>query len=340
MDSNLAVSVSMSLALLETLRKLGVERPETLLQAAGIDASLLGRPENRIPFAQQQALWILAVERANTADFGLHFARYIQPASIGLPGYMAMNCRTVGDSFDFLVKYQSLAGEGGEFTLARDEGEIVLSYRAINADLAVTRHRVLAIMATTLSFGRWLVGQAYQPSRVCFTDTSDDSGCQIAEFFDCPVSFGADSNCLVFPAAVADISIANASEDLLLLLRERGDRLLATLQDYTGLASRIASQLASQLDGCVPDKAVIATQLGMSERTLQRRLQKENTSYQEVLDATRKHLALELLRNTALPAPEIATKLGFGEPSAFYRGFKKWTGSTPGQYRAASSNPE
>ena len=99
------------------------------------------------------------------------------------------------------------------------------------------------------------------------------------------------------------------------------------------------NQFSDQLNGVLPDKSLIAAQLGMSDRTLQRRLRDEGTSFREILDDTRHYLARELLRNTRFPLADVATQLGFAEPSAFYRAFRKWEGCTPGQFREAPANP-
>ena len=113
LDSQLEVSVGLTRAILDTLRSLDVAEPEALLTEAGIEAGQLDKPENRIPLEQQQNLWQLAVERSRSGAFGLDFARCIQPTSFGLLGYMAMNCRSIGESIEAVVKYQFLAGQGG-----------------------------------------------------------------------------------------------------------------------------------------------------------------------------------------------------------------------------------
>jgi len=74
----------------------------------------------------------------------------------------------------------------------------------------------------------------------------------------------------------------------------------------------------------------------MSERTLQRRLREEGTTYQATLERTRHYLARDLLRNTQMSLAEVAVQLGFSEPSTFFRAFKRWEGATPGQYREAT----
>ena len=194
------------------------------------------------------------------------------------------------------------------------------------------------MLAANVSFGRWLVGEAFQPLETGFTAAAPEDLRDYEEFFGCPVMFGAQDNRLVYPAAVTALAVPNASEELLLLLSERANRLLASQSQRSGIAARIASLLATQLNAAVPDKSVIAVQLGMSERTLQRRLQAEGTSFQEILDNTRHYLARELLRNTAVALADVAAQLGFTEPSTFYRAFKKWEGLTPGQYRETAQS--
>ena len=335
-DSQLQVSVGLTLAILDTLRTLGVGDTDALLEAARIDPRLLEKPENRIPLEQQQALWQLAVQASGTPAFGLHFARCIQPTNFGLLGYMAMNCRDIGECFEAIVRYQFLAGQGGEFTLASDGAGVGLCYTPVNPGHPATAQRVVAMLAATAGFGRWLVGEHFKARRVEFTQAAAVNTADYEEFFACAVVFDAPRNCLFFDEAVTRLGVPNASEELLLLLSERANRLLQSLSQHSGIAARIASLLATQLTDMLPDKTVIASQLGMSERTLQRRLKQEGTSFQVILDNTRHYLARELLRNTALPLTGVATHLGFAEPSAFFRAFRKWEGCTPGQYRAAT----
>jgi AraC-like DNA-binding protein len=338
--SQLQVSVGLTRAILEALRMLAVPDPEGLLPLAGIDPALLDKPENRIPFEQQQSLWTLAVERAGGAAFGLHFARCIQPMSFGLLGYMVMNCATIAECLEATVKYQFLAGQGGEFSLVHGGKETsahaCLCYSPVNPEHPVTQHRVVAMLAANVSFGRWLIGEAFGPEKVEFTHAAPGNAGEYEEFFGCAVVFGASCNCLHYSADVMALAVPNASEDLLQLLGDRADRQLGNLSQSSPIAARIATLIATQLDNTVPDRSLIAAQLGMSQRTLQRRLRDEGTSYQAVLDNTRHYMAVELLRNTQIPLSRVAGQLGFAEPSAFYRAFKKWEGVTPGQYRESA----
>jgi hypothetical protein len=130
-DSHREVSVGLTHAILEALRMEGVANPEALLPEAGIDPDLLAKPENRIPFERQNALWALAVSSAPEPAFGLQFARSVQPTRFGVVGYMAMNCGSIGECLEAIVDYQFLAGEGGEFSLEPCGSDTALCYNPV-----------------------------------------------------------------------------------------------------------------------------------------------------------------------------------------------------------------
>jgi len=327
------VSIGLSEAVIDTARSLGVSDTDALIADAGIDKSLFNKPENRIPFIQHQRLWELALERGDSPIFGLHFAHNVQATHFGLLGYMIMNCQTIADCLEAIVKYQFLSGQGGEFSLEKTKNTTALSYAAVNAELPVTQHRVVAMIAAHISFGRWLLSCDYKPDLVEFCHVCPAEAEEYDAFFEAPVLFGRDSNRITFSENVTSRRIPLASADLLELLSERADRLLANITKQSGITGQISKLLVRQMGVALPSRSMIAVQLGLSERTLQRRLKDENTHYQAVLDTTRYHLARDLLINTPLPLSEVSAQLGFAEPSAFYRAFKKRYGVTPGQYR-------
>ncbi len=327
------VSIGLSTAVIDTARSLGVADTAALIADAGIDEAQFDKPENRIPFVQQQRLWELAVERAACSTFGLHFARNVQATHFGLLGYMVMNCQTISDCLAAIVKYQFLSGQGGEFSLERAGSSTIFSYTAINVELPVTQHRVTAMFAAHISIGRWLLGSDYKPDLVEFSHTQPKGTDEYVEFFNAPIHFGSSDNRITFSDSVTSLKIPHASSDLLALLSERADRLLRDITSQSGIVGQINKLFVLQIGQALPSRSMIAMQLGISERTLQRRLNREQTSYQAVLDTTRYQIACDLLKNTTLPLSDIATQLSFAEPSAFYRAFKKQEGMTPGRFR-------
>ncbi|WP_313462863.1 helix-turn-helix domain-containing protein, partial [Pseudomonas nitroreducens] len=99
------------------------------------------------------------------------------------------------------------------------------------------------------------------------------------------------------------------------------------------ISGRVVALLGEQLARGEPGRASVASELGLSERTLQRRLAEEGSSYQQLLADTRRQLAERYLGEGNLPATDIAALLGYSEPSVFFRAFRHWTGLTPGEYR-------
>jgi len=331
------VSVSITLTLIQALQQLGVKNTSELLTKAGIDHGLLAQPENRLPFPQQEAFWQLAVD-ASDETLPLVFAAQSQPASFSITGYIAMNSHTVGEALDATAHYLAVAGEGGHIEVERDNEQIHVEYVPLNAQNNLSAVRSCAMLAANLMLGRWLIGDAFTPTNVDLMLAAPTGATVFERFFKAPLNFSAQRNRLSFQRHIEDINIPHASLDLLNLMKARADRVIAQTQSASAhhqVTDQIVTLLVSSLMGQEPDKARIADKLNMSQRTLQRRLCAEGTSYQQVLDNTRHQLAVDYLKQLELTITDIAYLLGFTEPSAFYRAFKKWSSLTPGQFRDA-----
>ncbi len=105
-------------------------------------------------------------------------------------------------------------------------------------------------------------------------------------------------------------------------------------------AALLATSSFAQKSETLLERNQLAKTLNLSERTLQRRLADEGSSYQQLLNDTRRQLAERYLRDGQLAATEIALLLGYSEPSVFFRAFRQWTGLTPGEYRARQQTQE
>lgn len=336
--SQCEVSVSLVKTVLETARSLGISNTGLLLKQAGIDPDLLSESENRIPFALHEKLWQAAVTQTGDAHFGLKLGIQTQPASHSVLGYIMTNSATIGEALDATEKYQVLSGEGGKLCVKRDRRYTTTSYAPINSEKGISHQRVCGVLAAQVNLGRWLVGDSFQPEKVCFTVATLADPAPYEELFRCPVQFGARQNRVTYPRSVDQLPIPLASHDMLKLMKQRADAVIRRLATTNTMAGQVTKLLVSSLIGQEPDKGLIAQKLGISQRTLQRKLLKENTTYQKILDNTRQRLALEYLQQSQLTVTDITYLLGFTEPSAFYRIFKKWQGVTPGQYREHQNN--
>lgn len=326
-----SVSASLTQAVLHAAVALGLSRAE-LLSACGLTASHLDDPDARVPLHSQQRLWSLIAEQLSEQEVGLAIGQALAPGQFSVLGYLLQSSLTLSDAVQAVQRFQRLAGEGGEITL-RSEGECLwLIYHAVKPELPATRVRVLALMAfwqrlmTPLLADFHLLG-----ARFMHAEPEDVQVYQ--QLFACPLQFAASDYALALPCALLDAPLAQANVPLQKLLREHAESLLARLPSAS-LSAQVVSLLSSQLSQGEPDRNQLARALNLSERTLQRRLADEGSSYQQLLNDTRRQLAERHLRDGQLAATEIALLLGYSEPSVFFRAFRQWTGLTPGEYRS------
>jgi AraC-like DNA-binding protein len=159
-------------------------------------------------------------------------------------------------------------------------------------------------------------------------DTSEHT-----RIFGCPVRFGADVNAIVFDPALLALPLRSADPVLAEILAAADDEALARLPGTTSTADVVRRRLPELLTNGEATLAVTARAVGMSERSLQRRLRDDGVSYQKLLDDVRRELAEHYLARDDLSTADVAFLVGFSDPASFHRAFKRWTGVTPAQHR-------
>lgn len=330
------VAASLAQALLSVAGELGLD-PDGACRSASLDPGLIADADARVPFLTQEALWAALVAQAelvHARDFGLEVGSRTAPGSFNLLGFIAVNSRTLGEAFAHIERYQNIAGGGGRVSVHPVPGGIEVRYTPLHPQADVTRHRVAAVLAAWAGMGRWLNG-TFRIEAVQLTAQPPRPE-DYRALFGCPVHTGSDRNALRVSDDVLALPIPQASSAALAALRAHADRLLATLSaPARPLSRQVARLLGEQLMNGEPDREAVARTLGMSARTLQRRLQDEGSGFQQLLQETRLALARDYLAQDTLGIAEIGFLLGFSEPSAFFRWFRNATGQTPGQYRAS-----
>ena len=156
-----------------------------------------------------------------------------------------------------------------------------------------------------------------------------------AEAFSCPVTFGAERHELRIDAHVLELPLPGGDPATAAAAEAQCRRLLERLGPGGGLTTRLRRLLLASR-GMLPGQADAAAQLGLSERTLRRRLAGEGSSFREVADRVRSELVSGYLEDTSLPLDEIAARTGFSDGANLSHAFRRWTGQTPGQWRAAA----
>ena len=307
------------------------------LAAAGIAAEALADNGKRIPGEAHERLLQHLLRVSGDPLFGLHSARFVQPGSWSVLGYIAMNCATLGEAMSRIVPYEKLVGDMGVSRIEASAEHVRLIWSCRHQPADIRRHMVENVLASWLIYARWIAESAHSPREAWFEHAPPD-GVDLAEYqavFGCPVRFEQPCNALIVPLEYLGVPLRQADANLLRTLEEHALTLIAGLDDDEPLPRRVKNALRLLLKDGLPRKERVAEKFNMTVRTLQRHLQQADSSYQQILDELRRELAEHYLLRSDLAIQDIASYLGFTESRSFHRSFKGWTGQTPGEFREA-----
>jgi AraC-like DNA-binding protein len=327
-------SVAFLRALLDRSRVAGVD-PDAVLRDAGVSRETLGDVNGWVPVDAMARAWTLVSERAADVDFGLHAAESLPLGVYGVLEFATLSSPNIQGALERVARYYRLMGAMSEIALevGRDAARVVLR-PVVPIEPARLRHYHEYTITFLVSRGRMLGGDAVTPSEVRFMHPAPASTAEHARILRAPVRFGHPANELVVPRAVLDIPLPSANAAASDALGRAGETMLAASPHDMVALARAATRTA--LGAGDASLESVARSMRVGARTLQRRLGERGTSYARVLDEIRRETAQRWIEQGAMSFGEIAFGLGFSEPSAFHRAFKRWTGSTPRSYRAAN----
>lgn len=305
-----------------------------VLTEVGLDPSRVKDPDARIPFAKQVALFEAAANHLNDPCFGLHFGTSVDPLDIGLLGYVGTSSPTLGDSLRNIISYLRVSTEGVHGKLAIEGQLAVFSVEIIDPN---ARHRQQIYefgLALVMSFMRLIAGRRLHPEWVEFRHNRGEDLDGFQKFFGCSVRFGQGTTSIVLKRNLLDLPSKSADERLLHILTGYCAEILVKRGEKANLMGEVEHLIATQLHSGPPAGARVAHEMGMSERTMARRLAGLGTSFGQILDDVRLRLAIRYLEEPEVRTSQIAYLLGYSEPSAFNHAFRRWTGTMPTAYKA------
>jgi AraC-like DNA-binding protein/transcriptional regulator with XRE-family HTH domain len=316
------------------LRKAGL-RLEPLLSRTGVTREQLDDPEQRISAQAQIAFLEAAAEEIGDDTLGLTLAREFEPQDLGLLYYVLASSQTLGDALKRGARYSQITNEAVVFDYreAREPYQ-QLSYAGIprHAD----RHQMEFCVLGVVRLYRLLTGRNIVPRRVSMVHVRTRSTAEYARFLGTEVKFGADHDEIVFPEGAADLPLVEADPRLSkILMKVAEDTLNAGRSNVSDLRVSVENAITPLLPHGSARAETVAAKLGMSERTLARRLAEEGTNFHEVLQQLRASLAVRYLEDENMPISKIAWLLGFEEPSSFSHACRRWTGKSPRELRLA-----
>jgi AraC-like DNA-binding protein len=324
------IRVGGAIALFPLLRERGVD-PVAVAAEAGLSAQVFANPDNVVPFAALCRLAQLASERTGLGDIGLRACTSTGLAALGLLGYLVANTESVGRALGALQEFLHVHDEGATTYFASEGDSAVLGYEVLTPGVPGADQVTFGALAIAANVLRGLCGAGFRFQEVDFAYRAPADVSLFRSFFGAPVRFDAERSALVFEARWLAAPVAGADAFIKAMLIERIRQQLADAPDASGdRLRRVVRSLVAGGRFTVDD---LASALGLSGRTLARRLHELGTSFRELLDDARFVAARNLLQSSQVPVAEIAARLGYSDTPAFTRAFRRWAGKSPAEWR-------
>jgi AraC-like DNA-binding protein len=303
-----------------------------LVPAAGIDPARMDRPEERFGADEVSRLWELAVARSGNPALGLDRQLTAKHVNFDVVAYAMLSSPDLRTGLASLARYMAVVSDAATFELAADGERHWLVLGGSGYARPVPRQRYAYGMLSLVTLCQWLTRRDVQPLAVEFKFGEPPEVERYRAEFRAPVCFRQPENRMLLARADLDAPIPSRNASMLQLheqvLRER----MATLHDAR-TSHRVSAEIIRRLANGEPRREEVAASLALADRTLQRRLHAERTSFQQLLDAARCELARKYLAEDRYTLHQVAGLLGFVDQSNFFRACRRWFGEPPGQYR-------
>jgi AraC-like DNA-binding protein len=301
-----------------------------LLAQAGLTAAIIQDSNARVGVADQIKFVELVADALGDKNLGFHLAYDHDVREIGLLYYVAASADTLGGAMRRAERYVGIQNEGVRIRVSRGK-----SVRVDIEYTGVARHtdvqQIEFIIASLIRIFRQLTGRTLSPTRVRMMHRLGDD-----KYID--DDSGADT--IEFPAASWDLPLVSADPHLQRLCVQRCEETLAgRVKSASSLKVQVENAIAALLPHGQARHGLVAAQLGMSARTLARRLSSEGSSFAGILEEVRSALARRYLADRTLPISEIAWLLGYAEIGTFTRAYQRWTGMPPSAARTQQQQP-
>jgi AraC-like DNA-binding protein len=311
-------------------------RLEVLAERSGIDPAALQDQDHRVAFAAYVALMRAAKALTGDEALALHYGETNDLAQISVVGLLGYASETMLDAFTQLNRYGRLVvefdGPKERFKVARRNGGLwVVDTRQHPNDFPELTESTFARMVC----GPRRFGVTRLAQDVHVTHAPPAYRAEYDRIFQAPVAFESDWNAIRMDPAWATHRIAQQPRYVFGVLSERADALLKELESSKSARGQVEGLLLPILHTGQASVAVVATRMGVSRQTLFRRLKREGVTFEKVLDGLRHRMALYYLGGRRVSVNETAYLVGFSDPAAFSRAFKRWTGVSPRSARTA-----
>ena len=316
---------------LRLIERLGIS-PQEFTRPFGLDVKALPGPKARLPVRFGDETFARIASLVPDPAFALHSAECWHPSNLGTLGYAWLSSETLRAALARLTRYAKIVGEKATCRCVDRPNGLHVIYDSGRGNSLVGYVMADFAMAIMVDMCRTNFGPSLALESVYLRRPRPVGSRPYEDFYGCPVSFGEAEDGFVLGRHVTDKPLPTANQELATTF----DAILAAELAKLGssdIEARARAYLLEQLTSGEPSEALLAREMGMSSRTLQRKLGELELTYRSVLEKTRYDLALRYLDDPAKTITDIIFLLGFSEQSAFARAFKRWSGKTPSSCR-------
>jgi AraC-like DNA-binding protein len=300
--------------------------------AHGVDVSRpdvdLSHRDLRVPVHLDEAIWQAAERALADDDLGVHLAESgVSAGSFGVVGFLVRASTTVGEALARAQQFHRLVKDRGRLELvATPAGATVID--APEADRALWPRAIAELsIANYVHLARTWTGTRIVPREVRFQHARPRNTRELERFFGCKLRFDQRDNALVLSRDVLALPLSTSEPELGAYLESAAASRLAQLP-APSLVDEVRAAIGDELRAGDVDIERVARRVGLTPRSLQRRLRDDGTSYRELIDTVRHQRAIDLMQR-GVPIGDVAEHLGFSEARAFRRAFRRWTGLLP-----------
>ena len=315
------------------LRKAGADL-ESALREAGLEVRTINHEDAWIPFTRHAALMEIAARELKDDCYGAKFGARVDPREAGALAYMGAACRTLEDGLRNFERYSHVVTEAFRIRLKVEGNRAKIVVEPIDPAFASFRHAVEFGLSVILHSYRRFTGHAITPISVSFMHGRKKRLAETRALFGCPVRFDRSIIAIELHRRDLALPIPTFDDRLLKMLRGYCDEVLSRQKRRKPeLLQKLERRIVELLPSGQARNKIVATDLGLSERTLTRRLNGHGTSFAEIVDGLRHELALRYLNERNLSLTQVSFLLGYAGQSAFSTAFRRWTGRTPKEIR-------
>jgi len=311
---------------------------EDLCKAIGITPADLQDRERKLEGVHVVVqMWEKILEQTKDGSIGVRLGSDHNLTILGLLGYLIQNCPTFKDAWQVLQNNQRMLSGWVSYDMQINKDNVHLTYTIDPVWMKASPHTAWQgaeiAMSGLLGSLRILSGRKIFPKLAEFVRPKPAAASEYERIFQCPVKFSSQANRLTYGLEMPNIPVLSADKNLYAMFSQLLQAKATELASSISFVEQVKRVIMSDFKSVVPAVDVIASQMNMSSRSFQRKLEAEGKSYREISEEMKKELTLALLKNPKYNSSEISRALGYTEPAAFRLAFKRWMDETPAQWR-------